>query len=182
MAAQFTVDLEFADHAILPPGQWGLHDVEGLAVTSQLLEQLKRAKIRAHFYVLGYFAQRWPMLIRHIVADGHQLGSHGYWHGKEEQEMDLYDLDTRQFLPHCQGYRSPYWKTTPRPGWSGGVFFRTLPYRWLKWEIERSGVFWIHPHDLYNAHIGPWRRRLFFCDPWQRLDRLMREVDWDAPR
>ena len=178
MVATFTVDLEWPDSALVSPDQWGQCDAGALTATSVLLGKLNHAKVKARFYVLGYIAERWPEFIRQIAQSGHQLGSHGYWHAREEHEGDLFDQRTRALLPSCEGYRSPYWSTTPRPGWSGGVFFRTLPYQWLKWEIERSGIFWIHPHDLYHAQVGPLRRRVFFCDPWKRLDRLLAEVDF----
>ncbi|WP_433691693.1 XrtA system polysaccharide deacetylase [Herbaspirillum seropedicae] len=36
--------------------------------------------IRATFFTLGWIAERYPQLVRRIVAQGHELASHGYGH------------------------------------------------------------------------------------------------------
>lgn len=48
--------------------------------TSLLLKLLERYKIPATFFVIGEKAERYPDLIRKIVADGHDLGNHSYSH------------------------------------------------------------------------------------------------------
>jgi peptidoglycan/xylan/chitin deacetylase (PgdA/CDA1 family) len=49
--------------------------------TAAVLDALAEAGARATFFVLGRQAERHPELVRRIVADGHQLASHGYDHG-----------------------------------------------------------------------------------------------------
>ena len=49
--------------------------------TPAVLDALAEAGARATFFVLGRQAERHPELVRRIVADGHQLASHGYDHG-----------------------------------------------------------------------------------------------------
>jgi peptidoglycan-N-acetylglucosamine deacetylase len=49
--------------------------------TPAVLDALAEAGARATFFVLGRQAERHPDLVRRIVADGHQLASHGYDHG-----------------------------------------------------------------------------------------------------
>lgn len=47
--------------------------------------------IRATFFTLGWIAERYPQLVRRIVAHGHELASHGYGH------LRASDQDRMQF-------------------------------------------------------------------------------------
>ncbi|MBE0595009.1 MAG: DUF3473 domain-containing protein [Gemmatimonadales bacterium] len=45
-----------------------------------VLELLDRRASKATFFTLGWIAERYPRLVREIVARGHELASHGYGH------------------------------------------------------------------------------------------------------
>lgn len=49
-------------------------------VTPLVLDALGRAGVRAAFFVLGEAVERHPTLLRQVVAEGHQIGIHGYQH------------------------------------------------------------------------------------------------------
>ncbi len=49
-------------------------------VTPLILDALRRADVRAVFFVLGEAAESHPALLCQIMADGHQIGIHGYQH------------------------------------------------------------------------------------------------------
>ncbi len=48
--------------------------------TQTLLDLFARERVRATFFTLGWVARRHPSLIRRIVSEGHELGSHGDGH------------------------------------------------------------------------------------------------------
>ncbi|HAA28192.1 MAG TPA: polysaccharide deacetylase family protein [Cyanobacteria bacterium UBA8553] len=48
--------------------------------TSQVLDILKKNKIKATFFVVGRQVQMYPQLLKQIVADGHALGNHTWSH------------------------------------------------------------------------------------------------------
>jgi peptidoglycan/xylan/chitin deacetylase (PgdA/CDA1 family) len=48
--------------------------------TPALLAALRRAGVRATFFLVGEGVERWPELVRQIVADGHVLGNHTHRH------------------------------------------------------------------------------------------------------
>ena len=52
----------------------------------RILELLAARDVKATFFTLGWIAQRYPQLVRQIVAGGHELASHGYGH---ERASDL---------------------------------------------------------------------------------------------
>ncbi len=148
------VEIHWEDYysALVPFERWGDYRERIQENTFRILWCLKDAGVQATFYCLGYLAEIHPGLLKRIKEDGHHIGSHGYYHRKGESEGDFSDRITRKSLPESVGYRSPYWSTTPMPGWSGGVFFRVLPMRLLIQNIRRSGTLWIHPHDVDESH------------------------------
>jgi polysaccharide deacetylase family protein (PEP-CTERM system associated) len=57
----------------------------------RILELLAERDIKATFFTLGWIAERYPALVRRIVAQGHELASHGYGHQR------VTELDARAF-------------------------------------------------------------------------------------
>ena len=49
-------------------------------VTMGILDTLRQERARATFFVQGKFAYQYPDVIRRMVADGHELGSHSFFH------------------------------------------------------------------------------------------------------
>lgn len=82
----------------------------------RILAMLASHKIHATFFTLGWIAERYPHLVRAIVAQGHELASHGYGH---ERASDLTpaaftaDIQRAKSLLEdlggvpVQGYRAP---------------------------------------------------------------------------
>ncbi|MBI3910262.1 MAG: polysaccharide deacetylase family protein [Armatimonadetes bacterium] len=50
------------------------------AVTPKVLDALRAAGVKATFFLVGRKAERYPDLVRRIVAEGHALGNHSYDH------------------------------------------------------------------------------------------------------
>ncbi|MCL6453124.1 MAG: polysaccharide deacetylase family protein [Alicyclobacillus sp.] len=48
--------------------------------TPQILNVLRAEHVRATFFVLGYRSEQMPQLVRRMRAEGHAIGSHGYYH------------------------------------------------------------------------------------------------------
>jgi polysaccharide deacetylase family protein (PEP-CTERM system associated) len=46
----------------------------------RILALFERHGVRATFFTLGWIAERYPQVVRRIVAGGHELASHGYGH------------------------------------------------------------------------------------------------------
>jgi polysaccharide deacetylase family protein (PEP-CTERM system associated) len=46
----------------------------------RILDALRRHDVKATFFVLGWVAERRPELVAAILADGHEIGTHGYSH------------------------------------------------------------------------------------------------------
>jgi peptidoglycan/xylan/chitin deacetylase (PgdA/CDA1 family) len=94
-------------------------DGPGTDATPQVLDQLERLGVVATFFVLGAEVLREPELARRIVADGHELGLHGFAHPRfdllsEEQaradlEQGLEAIETTTGVRPSR-FRPPYGK------------------------------------------------------------------------
>lgn len=84
--------------------------------TGRVLDLFAARGVRATFFTLGCVAKAHPRLVRRIVAEGHELASHGFWHDKVSAMNPaafLADLkDSRAVLEDTggvavRGYRAP---------------------------------------------------------------------------
>jgi peptidoglycan/xylan/chitin deacetylase (PgdA/CDA1 family) len=84
----------------------------------RILEILGRSEIKATFYVPGHTVDTYPDLAKRIIAEGHEIGHHGYLHEspvfldeKEEREVIDRGLESieRATGERPVGYRSPAW-------------------------------------------------------------------------
>ncbi len=88
----------------------------------RLLGLLKHLEVPATFFVPGYIAEHHPRMIEAIVADGHEIGLHGYLHEKlsylneaEEEAILLRSLEilTRLTGSRPVGFRAPWFEINP---------------------------------------------------------------------
>jgi len=91
-----------------------------------ILTLLEQYQCKATFFMLGAVAEAMPELAPMIVANGHEIASHGYSHTL------LTDMSKQQFLDELQrteqvlvdqtgkhpvGYRAPQWSVSDKTPW-----------------------------------------------------------------
>lgn len=89
-----SVDLEdyFCD---LPINQWSQYKSRLVETTIPLLDLFEEYDTKATFFVVGYFAEKFPNLIKKIHDKGHEIATHTFSHidlrkfSKNEIESDL---------------------------------------------------------------------------------------------
>lgn len=95
--------------------------------TALLLDLFAAAGVRATFFTLGLVARQHPALVRRIVAEGHELASHGHGHervaaiGPRAFREDL--QEAAKALSDCAGvpvagYRAPTFSIGPATPWA----------------------------------------------------------------
>lgn len=96
----------------------------------RLLELFAQHNAQATFFTLGWIADRYPGLVRDIVAQGHELASHGYSHLRAtEQSRSQFDADVRrakallESIGGCavRGYRAPSFSIDHSNDWAFDV-------------------------------------------------------------
>jgi polysaccharide deacetylase family protein (PEP-CTERM system associated) len=86
-----TIDVEdyFQVSAFAPyiaRADWERRDCRVEHNVQRILDLLDQHRTKATFFTLGWIAERYPQLVRNIVARGHELASHGWGH---ERASDL---------------------------------------------------------------------------------------------
>ena len=59
---------------------WPSRECRVEANMDRILALFERHGVRATFFTLGWIAERYPQVVKRIVAGGHELASHGYGH------------------------------------------------------------------------------------------------------
>jgi len=86
-----TIDVEdyFQVSAFAPTidrSTWDARECRVERNVDRILAMLAERQVQATFFTLGWVAERYPAVVRKIVAAGHELASHGYGH---ERASDL---------------------------------------------------------------------------------------------
>ena len=93
-------------------------------------EELAKRNIKATFFVLGWIAEKCPGIVGELVAEGHEIASHGYNHQpvgsmsaldfREDVKASLKILSEQAKRP-ILGYRAPSFSITHDTFWALGV-------------------------------------------------------------
>ena len=132
MKNALTIDLEdyyhvraFREH--MSAEQWGSQESRVERNTHLLLDALDEAGCKATFFTLGWVAEQYPQLVRHVAERGHEVASHSLRHrivyemSREEFRDDT--LTAKKLLEDCsgdrvRGYRAPSFSITRKSLWA----------------------------------------------------------------
>lgn len=156
-----TVDVEdyFQVSALAPlidRASWDARPCRVERNVQRLLALFERRGARATFFTLGWIAERYPQLVRDIVAGGHELASHGYGHlraSDQSREEFFNDIHSAKALLEdiggqpVQGYRAPSFSIGYSNPWAFDVL-QEAGYRYS------SSVYPVQ-HDHYGMPDAP---------------------------
>ena len=147
-----TVDLEDWYHVcgagkLDDSARWSQYESRVVRNTERILSLLRRHRVRATFFVLGYIAEREPSLVRAVAAEGHEIATHGHFHRR------VFDMSPEEFREDLErslgaiaaasgntvvGYRAPEWSLRPHTMWALSI-------------LRKSGI-------LYDSSMVPLTR------------------------
>ena len=131
----FTVDVEdyfqvSAFDELVPRSTWDSLPSRVVANVDKLLDLLASYGVTGTFFTLGWVAQRHPQVVRAIVAAGHEVASHGFWHQRvitmdasqfrqdvRAAKRELEDISGQEVV----GYRAPSFSIVPGLEWAFDV-------------------------------------------------------------
>lgn len=156
-----TVDVEdyFQVSALAPVigrDSWDSRPCRVEGNVQRLLALFAERGARATFFTLGWIAERYPALVRDIVAGGHELASHGYGHLRASEQSRVEFLgDIRRAktlledIGGCevQGFRAPSFSIGAGNLWAFDVLLEA-GYRYS------SSVYPVK-HDHYGMPDAP---------------------------
>jgi len=156
-----TVDVEdyfqveaFAPH--ISREEWNNRECRVERNMDRILQLFSDTNTKATFFTLGWVAERYPQLVRRIVAEGHELASHGLAHFRaDHQSRPLFLADVRKAKAvvedvggtQVSGYRATSFSITRRNLWALSVL-EEVGYKYS------SSTFPIN-HDLYGIPEQP---------------------------
>jgi polysaccharide deacetylase family protein (PEP-CTERM system associated) len=156
-----TVDVEDYFHVsafenIIDKYQWKNLEMRVEVNTYRLLELFEQKKAKCTFFTLGWVAERCPSLIKAIVAQGHELASHGFAHQRanimtKAQFQDdvssskkiLEDISGQAII----GYRAPSFSINDSNTW----VYQILSELGFKYSSSTYPI----EHDLYGVPHWP---------------------------
>lgn len=121
-----TIDTEdwfqvFYGSSAITRSDWPNLESRIAAMVDRSLDLLSMANVKATFFVVGWIADRDPALVRRIAEQGHEIGSHSYWHTEvHRQTPDEFSLDVdlaKNVLEQAIGAAVPGFRA---PGYSIG--------------------------------------------------------------
>ena len=126
--------------------------------TPRLLDILKQRNVKATFYVVGTNVQRYPHIMKRIIAEGHEIGNHTVSHG------NLTKMTPDEVRSELRRARDMIISTT-------GVTPRTMrpPYGaitadqkdWIRLEIGYPSIMWaVDPQDWKKPGTAVVTKRL----------------------
>ena len=124
--------------------------------TQKILELFAANQVRGTFFTLGWVAERYPDLVKRIVAEGHELASHGWEHirvNTQSPEEFRQDIErTRKLLQDISG--------EPVRGYRAASYSIGAQESWAWEQLAAAGYQYsssIVPirHDLYGIPDAP---------------------------
>lgn len=129
MINALTIDVE--DYWMNYARDWLGHDVSASSAvvdcTERLLAMLDAHNAKATFFVVGEVAQQYPSLIKKIVADNHEVASHGQRHYEitkiSQTQFKREITESKKILEDiagCEiyGHRATSFTVTPKTKWA----------------------------------------------------------------
>jgi len=128
----FTVDVEdyfqvVAFEPVVRREEWDSYPDRVESNTDRMLGLLAAHGVQGTFFTLGWVARKHPALVRRIVAQGHEIASHGDWHRRvtrmsrqeclEELRSSKAALEDASGQP-CIGFRAPSFSIVPGAEWA----------------------------------------------------------------
>jgi polysaccharide deacetylase family protein (PEP-CTERM system associated) len=116
-----------AFESVIDRNDWSACEARIERNSCAVMALLEEAGIKATFFTLGWVAERYPALIRDILAAGHEIASHGYDHQRVftfTPEQFRADLRKSRFLLEqaagvaVVGYRAPSFSIDARTPWA----------------------------------------------------------------
>ena len=156
-----TIDVEdyfqvsaFAPH--IPRSEWPTRECRIERNVDRILAMLDQHGTHATFFTLGWLAERYPALVRRIVAEGHELASHGYGHERASDQTEtafFADVNLAKLIledlagQEVKGYRAPSFSIGAKNLWAFDCLERA-GYRYS------SSIYPIR-HDHYGMPEAP---------------------------
>lgn len=163
--------------------------------TPKILDELKKTDVKATFFMIGHHVKVYPEVARRVVAEGHEIGNHGYAHtvilyytpAEIEEEIkyteyvikDITGYTTKYFRPpkawmpqaikekiKAMGYEAILWSLNSKDWVS---FNHKLMVRYLVRHVKSGDIILFHDSgDVFKAEGGDRLQTVLTIEPLVR--------------
>ena len=155
------MSIDFEDYFCdLPFATWNEYENRVIETTPTLLELFSKYDVKATFFVVGYFAEKFPELIKGIHEEGHEIASHSFSHidlrkeSRVEIEKDL--IKSFEVLENVTGekvlgFRAPFFSIDDSNSWVMDFLKKHIKYDSSIFPVK-SPLYGIPdaPRDIYH--------------------------------
>lgn len=152
LKAAMTVDVEEWFNILDIPGEiplekWGEQESRLPDNFERMLELFQKYHIKATCFWLGYFAEKYPWLVRRTAEEGHEIASHGYAH------LLAFQVGRKRFREDIRKGKDILENIIQKPVWGyrAAGFSTTCDTEWAFEEIRSAGF-------VYDSSVFPARR------------------------
>ncbi len=151
--------------------------------TSQLLDILRDHRVPATFFVCGKNVERYPEIVRRILAEKHTIGNHTFTHPflyfKNQQQMAEEIDRTQAAIERVTGFRPRLFRPPYGARWFG--LFRVLRQRGLNAVQWSAASFdWVkknRPRDVVRITLDRLRNGAVILMHDGREPRALEDID-----
>lgn len=131
--------------------------------TPQVLDVLKKHRVKATFFLMGSRVKKHPNVAKRIVKEGHVIGNHTYWHpqltktGKQNMKWEINQTEQqieRATERHTSLFRAPYGALNDKLVKEIG----DMGYKGIGWSIDTNDWKELGPQKITKNvlnHVHP---------------------------
>jgi peptidoglycan/xylan/chitin deacetylase (PgdA/CDA1 family) len=120
--------------------------------TPQILEELRKAGVKATFFMIGRHVRSYPEIARRVVQEGHEVANHTYNHNVlvyfKDEELEKEIRDTESAIKEVTGQVTRYFR--PPKAWLTGrekKKIKKMGYEIVLWSLNSKD--WVTFDDKY---------------------------------
>lgn len=120
--------------------------------TPRILDELKKAQVKATFFMLGEHVAKYPQIARRVAQERHEIENHGLSHHVllyyKQDELEKEIKDTEKIIKDVTGKTTKYFR--PPKAWFTNEEKRKLGemgYRVVLWSLNSKD--WVTFHDKH---------------------------------
>ncbi len=118
--------------------------------TPKILDELKKAGVKATFFMLGRHVEQYPDVAKRVAAEGHEIGNHTYDHHVliyyKTEELEKEIKDAEKIIKNATGKTTRYFR--PPKAWLTAAEkqkIEDMGYRTVLWSLNSKD--WVTFHD-----------------------------------
>jgi peptidoglycan/xylan/chitin deacetylase (PgdA/CDA1 family) len=124
----------------------------GYEPATDILATLRDKQLHATFFVMGWWAERHPEVLRQIADDGHEIASHGHSIFDLTQASDA---QVRADLENADAAISSVTGRTTRPLWSPSAGYRNARVRAIAADLGYRPILWTVDSGDWTTEATP---------------------------